>query len=241
MYSFRSRADTSVFDEPLYGHYLRVTGVEHPGREEVLATTETDGERAVQRIILGPYPTEVVFLKNMGHHIAGVGLDLGFLDEVTNVFLIRDPAEMLTSLIRNLPHPTVEMTGLPQQAGLLDRIVSRGGTPVVLDSKQVLLDPASVLEELCRRIGIGWDPAMLSWSAGPKPEDGCWAPYWYGRLHRTTGFEPYRAKNEAVPARLRSLLEECLGYYELLRPYAIVAPAEKVNGSASPAADAPDR
>ena len=26
MYAFRQRSDTTVFDEPIYAHYLRVTG-----------------------------------------------------------------------------------------------------------------------------------------------------------------------------------------------------------------------
>ena len=34
MYSFAQRPDTRVVDEPLYGHYLRVSGAEHPGDQE---------------------------------------------------------------------------------------------------------------------------------------------------------------------------------------------------------------
>ncbi|MFQ5553994.1 MAG: sulfotransferase family protein [Acidimicrobiia bacterium] len=223
MYSFRSRADTTVFDEPLYGHYLRVTGVEHPGREEILASVETNGETAIREIILGPCPTPVVFLKSMGHHTLGLGLDLSFLDDVTNVFLIREPEEMLTSLIKNLPEATPDMTGLPQQVELLDRIVAAGGDPVVLDSGEVLRAPEAVLRGLCERVGIVWDPAMLSWSRGAKPEDGVWAPTWYRRLHDTTGFEPHRPNDETVPDHLLDVLEECRAHYRRLAPLAIRA------------------
>ncbi len=221
MYSFRSRADTTVFDEPLYGHYLRVTGIEHPGREEILGHVETDGERAIRDIILGPYPTPVVFLKSMGHHTVGLGLDLSFLDEVTNVFLIREPEEMLTSLIKNLPDANTEMTGLPQQVELLDRILATGGDPVVVDSSAILRNPRGMLQKLCDRLGIPWDEAMLSWPEGPKPEDGIWAGHWYTRLHATTGFEPYRAKDEVVPDRLRDVLAECRSLYRRLAARAI--------------------
>ncbi len=31
--SFGSRPDTFVSDEPLYAHYLKVTGIAHPGRD----------------------------------------------------------------------------------------------------------------------------------------------------------------------------------------------------------------
>ena len=54
MYSFAQRADTRVVDEPLYAHYLRVSGADHPGREEVLAALDQDGERVVREVILGP-------------------------------------------------------------------------------------------------------------------------------------------------------------------------------------------
>ena len=35
--SFGSRADTAVCDEPLYAHYLAVTGLPHPGAQQIIA------------------------------------------------------------------------------------------------------------------------------------------------------------------------------------------------------------
>ena len=226
MYSFRSRRDTVVVDEPLYAHYLRVhPEVDHPGREETLASMSPDGEEVIRDVILGRYDAPVLFIKNMGHHVGGVGLDLDWLSDVTNVFLIRSPAEMLTSYAKNLSHITPEMTGMPQQLEILERILSDGGSPIVLESKQVLINPAAVLEEMCARIGIPWDPAMLSWEAGPKPEDGVWEKYWYHRLHQSTGFEPYTPKDDRVPDSLLPTLEILESCYSRLRPHAIEASA----------------
>lgn len=219
MYSFRSRADTSVFDEPLYAHYLRATGIDHPGRAETMATLPLDGMEAVDDIILGDCATPVLFIKNMAHHIVGVGLDLGWLDEVVNFFLIRTPDEVITSLLKNLSSPTAEMTGLPQQAALVELLESRGQDPIVLSSRQILEDPAGQLESLCKRLGIVWDPAMLAWEPGPKPEDGTWAQYWYGRLHESTGFEPYRPRRVEVPDHLGGVLAECQSEYDKLARY----------------------
>ena len=219
MYSFRSRSDTSVFDEPLYAHYLWTTGIDHPGREETLKSMPVEAGEAIRELILGPWPTPVVFFKNMGHHIAGLGLDISFLDEVTNFFLIRDPADVITSLIKNLPNPTPEMTGLPQQAELLDYLIERGHNPIVMGSRQILEDPEGQLTRLCGRLGVDWDPAMLSWEAGPKAEDGTWAPYWYGRLHQSTGFEPYQPKDDVVPDHLLHVLDACKPAYEKLAAY----------------------
>lgn len=28
------------------------------------------------------------------------------------------------------------------------------------------------------------------WKAGPRPEDGVWAPYWYSAVHKSTEFTP---------------------------------------------------
>ncbi len=86
----------------------------------------------------------------------------------------------------------------------------------------MLTSPDYVLRTLCERIGLPFTPAMLRWEAGPRPEDGVWAPHWYDAVHRSTGFAPYRAKTE-FPDRLRPLLDECEPWYEKLFEHAIRA------------------
>ncbi len=221
MYSFRQRSDTQVFDEPLYGHYLNVTDAQHPGEEEVLRTMDTDGERVVREVLLGPCDAPVRFFKNMAHHLTNLNRD--FLDDVTNLLLTRDPKEMLLSLISQIPQPTLRDTGLEEQTELLDLILEQGKAPVVLDAKEVLLDPRGVLKEACRRLELPFESAMLSWPAGPKPEDGVWAKYWYDSVHASTSFAPYRPKNAPFPERLEPLLEACQPLYERLFAHAIRA------------------
>lgn len=208
MYSFRSRADTSVIDEPLYAHYLHVTGIDHPGRETTMAALPTDGGEAIE-LIMQECETPIFMIKNMAHHIIGVGLDLAWLDQVQSFFLIREPDQVLTSLIKNLPDPTPSMTGLPEQAELVEYLESRGHEPIVMSSRHILEDPEGQLRYLCDRLSIEWDPAMLAWETGPKPEDGTWAVHWYARLHESTGFEPYRHKEDVVPERLSDVLAAC--------------------------------
>ena len=214
MYSFAQREDTRVLDEPLYAHYLRVSGARHPGREEVLAAQESDGARVVREIILGPCDRPVLFIKLMAHHL--VDLDRSFLDETTNVFLIRHPAEVLTTLINQIPEPSLADTGMATQTGLVENLEARGQSPVVLDSREILLDPRGVLAQLCERLGLEFGEEMLSWQAGAREEDGVWAPHWYQNIHRSTGFLPYRPKTEPFPERLQPLLEECRPHYDAL-------------------------
>ena len=221
MYAFRQRPDTLVLDEPLYGHYLKVTGADHPGDDEVLMVMDTDGNRVVREVLLGPCERPVHFFKNMAHHLTG--LDRGFLNEVSNVLLIRDPAEMLPSLGRQLSDPILRDTGLLQQAEILEHVLRHGGEPIVLDARELLLNPRGVLRQVCERLGIPFQEAMLRWPAGPKPEDGVWAKHWYANVHASTGFSPYKPKSDAFPERLKPLLEECRPLYERLGRYAIPA------------------
>ena len=221
MYSFRQRADTTVVDEPLYGHYLSTTDAGHPGTAEVLEAMDGDGERVVREVLLGPCERGVHFFKNMAHHLPG--LHPAFLDEITNVLLVRDPTEMLPSLARQLSSPTLRDTGLREQTIILDSVLARGGNPIVLDARSLLLDPPGVLRRACAKLSIPFEEAMLSWPAGPKPEDGVWAEHWYHNVHASTGFAPYKPPESPFPSRLEPLLEECLPYYYRLRGYAIRA------------------
>jgi hypothetical protein len=221
MYSFRQRSDTVVVDEPLYGHYLQTSDAEHPGAGEILDAMDNDGERVVREVILGPCERPIHFFKNMAHHLPG--LDPGFLDSITNVLLIRDPTEMLPSLASQLSAPTLRDTGLREQNVILDSILARGEKPIVLDARELLLDPPGVLRQACAGLGIPFEDAMLSWPAGPKPEDGVWARHWYHNVHASTGFAPYSPPEDQFPAHLQPLLEECLPLYRRLRTYAIVA------------------
>ena len=106
MRSFGSRPDTHVIDEPLYAHYLAVTGRDHPGRDEVLAHHESDW-RAVVATLLGPVPGDrtVFYQKHMAHHLLPE-IDRSWLSRLSNCFLIREPREMLTSLIRITRRPS---------------------------------------------------------------------------------------------------------------------------------------
>jgi sulfotransferase family protein len=94
---------------------------------------------------------------------------------------------------------------------------------VVLDAKQLLLDPPGVLRGACDRLGIPFHESMLRWPAGPKPEDGVWARHWYANVHASTGFSPYKPRTSDFPERLRPLLEESVPLYERLKRYAIQA------------------
>ena len=184
-----------------------------------MAAQNCDGEAVVREIVLGPTDRPVLFIKQMAHHL--VDLDLSFLEKTSNAFLIRDPEEMLPSLVNQIHNPRLADTGLALQAELYDRLTGLGRGPAILDARELLLDPAGVLTQFCESLDLRFDPAMLSWKEGGRPEDGLWAAYWYQNIHRSTGFARYRPKTEAFPERLEGLLAECRPYYEYLCRHAI--------------------
>lgn len=219
MYAFAQRDDTRVFDEPLYAHYLAVSGAQHPGREAVLADQNRDGNKVVRRVVLGNHDKPVLFFKMMAHHL--VQLDRSFLAETTNLFLIRDPREMLPSLAQQVEQPQLGDTGLAVQSKLIGQLHRLGEDPPVLDAKELLLDPEGVLRALCQRLEIDFQPNMLNWSKGGRPEDGVWAPHWYHNVHRSQGFKPYTPKEGAFPRELIPVLEDCRPHYKYLRQWII--------------------
>lgn len=217
MRAWENRSDTFVCDEPLYANYLKVTGLEHPGAAEVIAHHESDWRKVVNWLT-GPLPegSSIFYQKHMAHHLLDE-IDRGWLDEVTNCFLIREPREMLTSLIKVTPEPTLADTGLPQQVEIFEQVKrNTGRTPPVLDARNVLDDPRKLLGLLCDAVGVTFDEAMLAWPPGPRETDGIWAKHWYGAVEQSTGFKPYTPRDDPLPKNLIPLYDACLKHYEML-------------------------
>jgi len=97
-----------------------------------------------------------------------------------------------------------------------------GQRPAVIDSRELLLDPGGVLDQLCTHLGVAFDSGMLEWPSGPRADNGIWAPHWYDAVHLSTGFAAYQEKT-GFPGHLQPLLEECRPYYDDLYARAIRA------------------
>lgn len=221
MYSFAQRKDTKVVDEPLYAHYLlrQSTEAEHPEKEAILKSQEGDGNKVVAQMLTGDYGQEAVLFKQMTHHL--VDLNEGFLQKMDNVLLIRNPVAILASFSKVVKNVTAEDIGLPQQYELFQRLSATDQAPVVVDARRLLLDPAGVLKRLCLHLGLPWQEAMLSWEAGPRPEDGVWAPHWYANVHKSTGFQPFKEKEYLLSPKLEEIARKCQPLYEELLSHAL--------------------
>ena len=183
MYSFSRRPDTKVIDEPFYAHYLETTGTQHPGREDTLMSMSTDINKVLDKIF-NRNECEILFLKNMAHHHQQ--MDLVFLENMTNLFLVRNPKQLIASFAQVISSPNMQDIGLKKSWELFNKVEHQD--PVVLDSAEILKDPKSLLSKLCDNLEINFFEEMLSWPRGGIIEDGPWAKYWYKNVHSSTGF-----------------------------------------------------
>ena len=213
MRAWENREDTVVVDEPFYAAYLLRTGIDHPGRDAVIAAQPTDPAEVVRRLH-EPLPdgVEVHYAKQMAHHLAD-DMDLDWTRDFRNVLLIRDPAEVVASYVRSRESCEPADIGLLQQVRLLD---AWPDTPPVIDAGDFLRDPETHLRWLCDWLGIDFSDRMLSWPAGPRSSDGVWAPYWYDTVWRSTGFEPWRPRTIHLSPHDAAVAEACRPAYDAL-------------------------
>ena len=222
MRSFGSRADTTVTDEPFYGAYLKATGDRQAMADQVIADMDCDW-RSVARTLTGPGPTAapIWYQKHMAHHMVGpVAHD--DLPGLTHAFLIRDPARVVASYAAKREAVRPEHLGTARQVEYFNRDADRlGHAPPVIDSADVLRDPAGTLGLLCDALGIEWDPAMLRWEPGIHATDGIWASHWYDTVAASTGFGPPEDGPVGLGVDELKVADACRADYEYLSRFAL--------------------
>ena len=213
MYSFGARSDCAVVDEPFYAAYLEKTGIEHPMREEVLASQTSNVDEVVASILgSNPAQKQHFYQKHMTQHMVD-GIRRDWMSEVNNVFLIRHPARVVASFAKKYPDVVESDIGFVQQVELFQHVCALGQQPFVIDSADIRENPAQRLKQLCEALGIDWDPAMLSWPSGGHKADGVWAAHWYDAVHSSTGFADAEGPLPQLGGRLGELVESVLPAY----------------------------
>jgi len=232
MRSFGARTDTHVTDEPFYGAYLKHTGDPQPMAAEVIADMDCDWA-SVARTLSGPLPPSafggapparpIWYQKHMAHHMEGpVGIT--DLTAHTHAFLIRDPARVVASYAAKRTKVRPEHLGLARQRRYFDTVADRlGHVPPVVDSADILANPAPTLAALCTALGIPWDDAMLAWPPGRRATDGIWASHWYNAVEASTGFGPAEGPPAPLDRAAAAVADACAADYAYLHAHRLKA------------------
>lgn len=223
MRAFENRPDTDVWDEPMYGHYLSQTGINHPGAAEIIVDQGTDWQDIANRCQANsPNNMPVFYQKHMTMHLLP-NMSRTWLDGLTNCFLIRHPDQVVASYGAVRADLTLEDIGFAQQAELFDYVVeSSKKIPLVIDSRDFLLKPKQMLGLLCESLEIPFYPEMLSWPAGQRDSDGVWGKYWYDSVWKSTGFAEYRGKPPRLSTKSQAIADAALPYYQKLYEHRLV-------------------
>ncbi len=191
MRSWENRPDTVVVDEPLYAHYLAVTGLDHPGRDEVVAAGETDW-RVVVSELTGPLPdgVRVHYQKHMAHHLVDEIDDRSWVLGLTNVLLVRDPAEVVASYTRSRADGRARRTSACcSRCGCTTSSRPRASRPW-WSTPPTSSTSRSRSCASCAGARVSGSPTgCCAGRPAPATSDGVWAPHWYAAVERSTGFE----------------------------------------------------
>lgn len=224
MRSFSARSDCAVSDEPFYGAFLKDSGEDHPMGAETIADMDCDWDSVLAaQSGAAPVGKPIWYQKHMPHHMVGP-VDIADFPDHTHAFLIRTPDRVVASYRNKNELRSPEMLGFAKLRDYFEREADRIGTaPPVVDSDLFLANPAAVLQQLCHRIGIDWDPAMLSWEKGPHPDDGIWGAHWYDKVNASTGFGPPPGALPKLDGEYLKTADACREDYESMRKHAIHA------------------
>lgn len=217
MRSFGGRSDCAVSDEPFYGAFLKTTGQRQPMADEVIASMDCNWQSVADHM-RGPVPERksLWYQKHMPHHMVA-DVSIADFPDHRHAFLIRDPERVVASYAAKRVEVTADDLGYARQLDYIDQAAQMTGkAPVVLDSADILRDPAGYLRALCTALDIPWDGGMLSWRAGGRTTDGIWAAHWYGRVTATTGFGNAEGPKPELGEREQRVADQCRDPYARL-------------------------
>ncbi|MEM6277324.1 MAG: sulfotransferase family protein [Pseudomonadota bacterium] len=217
----RQRGDLDCLHEPFGEAWYQG---EHP-----LWPRFTEGEKttpgltieSVWQDILARAEHGPVFLKDFPHYVNHWWTPEK-LGRMTHAFLIRDPALTVTSIYDKWPDFDELEVGFPEQRALYDLLAALNGRPpTVIDSSDLLEEPAAMTRAFCAALGLSFLPKALTWEPGADTGAYSW---WDGgsfheNLKNSTGLHPQKRRYvelDAAPERVRRVHRRMRPHYEHL-------------------------
>jgi hypothetical protein len=115
--------------------------------------------------------------------------DEAILTQLTNTFLIRDPAKTIASYFAMNPDVTLDEIGLMQISRVFDKVAEISGeVPIVVDADDLEDDPDGIMKAYCHRLGLPFIPEAMTWDPGHKTEWEIWKD-WHKDAAQSTGIQ----------------------------------------------------
>ena len=134
-----------------------------------------------------------------------------------NCLLIRHPSDVILSYIKKNEIKNIEQLGYPQQVNIYKMLSEETKSlPIIIDAKDLLINPKGILIQICEKLKIDFDLKMLSWPSGTRETDGIWGEHWYKQVEASTNFKPFVETKRDIPSKYMSIYNECIKYYDFL-------------------------
>ena len=219
MRSWSSRSDTFVTDEPFYAYYLSETKLKHPMHMEIINKYSTDYKKIVSYLnSKTPDGKKIWYQKHMAHHILNLN-DIEWITNFENCILLRHPKEVISSYSNKNKLNSFEELGYRQQYEIIKLLKKKNKSFIIIDSSELLQNPAKVLDAWCKKINIKYEKSMLNWEEGNHINDGIWWKKWYDNVIKTTGFQKYKKKNINIESEYDSIYNESMKYYTYIKEF----------------------
>lgn len=223
----RVRGDLSCWHEPYGEVWYQGEAPEWPRfkpGEDVQTPGLTYASRQAE--LTADAKTGPVFIKDFPLYFDSLWSD-EFFAQFRHSFLIRDPAKTITSMYKHWPDFHVKEVGLVDQRRLFDHVTEHQGTPPpVIDSDDLLTNPAAVVEAWCGAVGIPFLPDALTWEPGDRDEVSWWdGGSFHQNLRNSTGLKPQPKTSIDIteaPARVQEIHHQMLPHYQHLYQHRLV-------------------
>ena len=217
MRSWSSRGDTFVTDEPFYAYYLNETKLNHPMHIEIIKKYSSDYTQIINYLNSKiPGGKKIWYQKHMAHHILNLN-SIEWITNFENCILLRHPKEVISSYSSKNKLNSVEELGYTQQYEIIKFLKSKNKSYLIIDSSELLKNPAKVLSAWCKKINIKYDQSMLEWKKGNHANDGIWWKSWYDKVIKTTEFQKYKKRDINIESEYDSIYNESMRYYTYLK------------------------
>lgn len=162
-----------------------------------------------------------VFFKDFPHYLNHYWTP-ELLSHFTHAFLIRDPALTISSMHHQWSDFHEGELGFPEQRALFDLLTALNGTPPpVIDSSDLLENPAAMTEAFCDAVGLPFKPEALTWEPTHDPGAHSWwdSDGFHTNLATSTGLMPQTRKYVEIsdtPARVQGAYKRMKPHYDHL-------------------------